>query len=65
MTEATVRQTRNPHSYLADFDAEQDLYRKSGQMLKFLNSWRAKGADFAANLESLYIDLFERDHRPD
>ena len=61
MTEASVRQTRKPHSYLADFDAEQDLYRKSGQMLKFLNSWQAKGADFAANLESLYIDLFERD----
>lgn len=61
MTEATVRQNRNPHSYLADFDAEQDLYYKSGKLIEFLNRWQPPSVDLATSLKQLYVELFERD----
>lgn len=31
-----VVQDRNPHSYLADFVAEMDLYVKSGNLVNYL-----------------------------
>ena len=31
-----VVQDRNPHSYLADFVAEMDLYIKSGNLVNYL-----------------------------
>ena len=31
-----VVQHRNPHSYLADFSAEMDLYVKSSQLVRYL-----------------------------
>jgi hypothetical protein len=35
-----VKQLRNPHDPLADMDAEQDLYRKSMALVKFLQKWQ-------------------------
>ncbi|KAF4719586.1 hypothetical protein FOZ62_006959, partial [Perkinsus olseni] len=34
-----VRQLRNSHDYLADFIAEDDVYKKSEAMMKFLAEW--------------------------
>ena len=62
MTEATVQQNRNPHSYLADFDAEQDLYRKSRQLIEFLDRWQPSQLDFPDQIEQLYVELYERDY---
>lgn len=36
---ATVKQDRNAHNYLADFDSEQPLYMESSKLLEQLNEW--------------------------
>lgn len=33
-----VQQNRNPHSYLANFDAGNDMYKKSGALIDFLDT---------------------------
>lgn len=61
MPEATVLQTRNLHSYLADFDAEQDLYYKSGRLIDVLDQWKPTQYEIPSRLEELYVELYERD----
>ena len=59
-----VQQERNIHSYMADFDAEYDLYHKSGALINFLDSWKPRNDVFSlrANIIELYIDLYERNY---
>ena len=56
-----VTHTRNLHDYMADFNAENDLYRKTSSLLKFLNEWDESEYFLPARLEKLYIALYERD----
>ncbi len=58
-TSPVVQQQRNAHNYLADFQAEQDLYHRSGVLLRFLKSWTCtKG--MPSCMITLWIDLYER-----
>ena len=54
-----VVQNRNAHNYLADFQGEQDLYHRSGVLLRFLDTWTC-GGGMPSCLQSLWIDLYER-----
>jgi len=61
-----VRQDRNAHTYLADFDAEKPLYDRAGALIHFLLDWkptRFGGNQMTATslLEDLLIDLVEHD----
>lgn len=60
--EPLVNQNRNPHTYLADFDAEQDLYYKSGRLLEFLNEWDPATHTLPEQVVELYVRLYERDY---
>jgi len=58
-----VVQHRNPHNYLADFDSEQDLYKKSTALVDYLlNEWTCDASsdslDLWSCLESLYKDMY-------
>jgi len=57
-----VVQDRNPHSYLADFDAEQDLYYKSGKLVELLSTWRPTTETLEAQVLELYVLLYERNY---
>ena len=62
-----VVQDRNPHSYLADFDAEIPLYEKSSVLVSYLlNNYvknvTPKSTSFIEMLEKLWIDLYEREY---
>jgi hypothetical protein len=35
-----VKQVRNEHNYLADFDSENDLYLRSQKLLEQLQAWQ-------------------------
>ncbi len=77
-TAPSVSQLRTPHSYLADLDAERDLYFKTPRLLHFLASWSAEGdevtdqadatsshrniVDLPARMEQLFISLYERSY---
>jgi hypothetical protein len=37
---ATAYQYRNPHSYLKDFKEEDDLYKKTDELLEVLHQWK-------------------------
>jgi hypothetical protein len=58
--EPLVVQIRNPHTYLADFDAEQDLYYKSGKLIEFLGHWNSSSPDLTDHIKELYVELYER-----
>jgi len=55
-----VSQFRNPHNYMADFEAETDLYRKSAALVRYLEStWRCNGTlTLESCLEDIYIDMY-------
>ena len=62
-----VRQDRSPHSFLADADAEVDLYFKATKLAELLASWPApavgrssSGASAARRLEQMYAALYAR-----
>ena len=62
-----VVQDRNPHSYLADFDAEIPLYEKSSVLVSYLlNNYVRNDTlsteSFIEILENLWIDLYEREY---
>ena len=62
-----VVQDRNPHSYLADFDAEIPLYEKSSVLVSYLLNNYVKNVtinstSFIEILEKLWIDLYEREY---
>lgn len=58
-----INQTRNAHNYLADMSAEQDLYLKSGALLRTLASerWKDSSTTLPSRLEQLAVALYERE----
>jgi hypothetical protein len=58
-----VTQERNAHTYLADMDAEQPLYERSGSLVNYLlNEWEYDhpNPSFEGAWERLFVDLYER-----
>ena len=51
-----VTQYRNPHSYMEDFEAEDDLYHKTDEMLAILSGWNSNRFQ---TLEEAYLDLIK------
>lgn len=49
-TKATVKQCRNVHTYLADFDAEDHLYGRTGEMIRILMEWEPKSRTMSGRL---------------
>jgi len=60
--EPLVLQARNPHSYLADFDAEQNLYYKSRKLVELLSIWTPQADNLSEQMLELYIILYERNY---
>mmetsp|Transcript_2095 Transcript_2095/g.6272 ORF Transcript_2095/g.6272 Transcript_2095/m.6272 type:complete len:107 (+) Transcript_2095:3-323(+) len=56
-----VKQVRNAHNYLADYEAETPLYSRSGALVRFLRAWRppSNATSLGACLEELIIALYE------
>jgi hypothetical protein len=54
-----VVQYRNAHNYMADFNAEQDLFSKAGELIKFLCAWTPQSSTFEGRLEEVIISLYE------
>ena len=57
-----VTQNRNAHDYIADFDAEDDLYKRSGTLVKQLTSWQPSSSTLPGMIEDLWVYLYERDY---
>lgn len=55
-----VIQERNAHSYLADLDAEHQLYAQSGKLVEFLGAWKGAATSMPGRIEELVIAVFER-----
>jgi hypothetical protein len=55
-----VVQERNPHNFLADMDAEHDLYMRSLAMVQFLREWKGRSPSLPDRMEELAIALYER-----
>ncbi|CAN0381925.1 unnamed protein product, partial [Laminaria digitata] len=59
-------QFRNPHNYLADFQAELPLYERSGALVEYLKRHRRKsiaasayGVDLPHLVEDLAVAMYE------
>jgi hypothetical protein len=57
---AIIEQDRNEHHYLADMQAELDLYFKGGKLLELLRDWKSTSQSVPERMEELWIDLYER-----
>ena len=55
-----MKQVRNIHNYLADMNAEADIYFKAYVLVKFLSQWRDSSATVPEAVENLWIALYER-----
>ena len=56
-----VRQDRNAHNYLADMQAELDLYFKAGKLIEFLSQeWNSAAHTIPERMEELWIELYQR-----
>ena len=56
-----IRQERNAHNYLADMQAELDLYFKAGKLIEFLSqAWNSVANTIPERMEELWIELYER-----
>ena len=62
MARPLVTQDRNIHSNLADFNAENDLYEKSEQLVDFLHQWEGKSATLVGRIEELWVALYEHEY---
>jgi hypothetical protein len=62
LTPPAVVQNRNAHHFLADFDAEKDLYQKSHALVDYLAKYHATDVVRLPfkSYENLMIDLYER-----
>ena len=60
-SDAWVEQHRSQHNYLADLQAEDHLYHRSGALHKFLSEWTRPFATHSLpeTLEALYRSLYE------
>jgi STELLO glycosyltransferases len=62
---ALVRQDRNVHNYLADFDSESDLYLRAQRLLEHLAEWQPSAValksehPLAACMEEIYVMMYE------
>ncbi|EWM20265.1 Protein of unknown function DUF288 [Nannochloropsis gaditana] len=56
-----VTQCRNPHSYVADFDAESDLYERAGALVSWLLEWHPVSNSIEGIIEEMAIALYEMD----
>ena len=54
-----IEQKRNEHDYMKDYNAESDLYVKSGVLIDFLSSWTSDHTTLPERMEQLWIDLYE------
>jgi STELLO glycosyltransferases len=54
-----VKQVRNAHKYLADFVAEEPLYTKAGELIRYLIDWRAPSGPFHVKMLALTTKMFE------
>jgi hypothetical protein len=55
-----IDQIRNEHNSLADMQAEEALYYKTGQLLVYLDAWTSNELTLPARMEALWIGLYER-----
>jgi len=55
-----VTQHRNAHNYLADMQAESDIYFKTAQLIDFLSKWKDTSTSLPQAVEKLWIALYER-----
>jgi len=55
-----VKQVRNMHNYLADMNAETDIYFKAYELVKFLSQWHDNSTTVPEAVETLWIALYER-----
>jgi hypothetical protein len=56
-----VEQIRNPHDYLADFEAESDLYTRASALLRYLSSqWTCpeEVGEVDACMMDLYLEMY-------
>lgn len=60
-TSPFVKQIRNGHNYLADLQAEEHLYTRTGALLRFLQKWTCQG-NVPDCMKSMWIDLYERNY---
>ena len=59
----SVWQERNPHNWLADMNAEQQLYERAGKLLDFLVGWECDGngsSSLPTFVEALWVAAYER-----
>jgi len=61
-TPPIVQHERSPHDYLADFNAENDLYLKTSKLLEFLNSWASDATNLPERIYELWVELYERNY---
>lgn len=54
-----VLQDRNAHRYLADFDSEDQLYKRSQRLIEQLIDWNPNSKSLVGRIEELYIFLYE------
>ncbi len=54
-----VIQDRNAHNYLADFDSEEPLYKKSLRLIQQLEEWTTCATSLPGRIEELWIMLYE------
>lgn len=55
-----VRQDRNTHNYLADFDSEEPLYKRASRLLQALDDWTPKTGTLVGRIEELWVHMYER-----
>lgn len=60
-TPPIVNHERSDHDYLADFEAESDLYCKTSALLSFLDNWSSAANTLADIIFELWIALYEHD----
>jgi hypothetical protein len=55
-----VKQCRNVHSYMADFDAEGDLYEKAEGMVSVLAKWKPRASTVPGRMVEAAVEMYER-----
>jgi len=54
-----VRQDRNSHNYLADFDSEGPLYKRASKLLSQLDEWKPRASSLVGRIEEVWVYLYE------
>ena len=57
-----VVQKRNAHDYLADFESEDDLYKRSHKLISQLTEWQPSATTLPGMMEEIWIFMYERDY---